>query len=329
MKPQVTLAVFALASTLATTSAQADDLNISGKIFFDYSKHTETGKTNLMDGTINRTYLTTKKHINGMWSSKVTFDSSYDPASKKHNNVFLKTAQVTGKISDQLNIKLGMIATPWIGYEDNLNGHRFVTNSFADTHHMAHSADAGVGVFGNIDMFSYDIVSINGEGYTDTAKTEKTDIEARFGVKPIDGLTIDLGYRDGYKGQYVAGTTETQNTLTQLLVTYGQEGDLSYRVGANVISNNVDDQIANVSITEKGAELWAWVRSGEFGGYVRNESLDFDITSKAIESRNIVSLDYYAAKGAIISLVYDDTTDLNGVSGDSKTTTGVFTQFKF
>jgi hypothetical protein len=194
---------------------------------------------------------------------------------------------------------------------------------------MASSADAGVGVFGKVDMFSYDIVSINGGGYGNTAKSAKTDIEARFGVKPIDGLTIDLGYRDGYKGKYVAGTSETKNTLTQLLVTYGQKGDLSYRVGANVISNKVDDQIANTTATEKGTELWAWVRSGEFGGYIRNESLDFDDTTKSKEKRTVISLDYHAAKGTIISLVSDRTTDHKGVAGDTKSTTGIFTQFKF
>ncbi|MDX8381707.1 MAG: hypothetical protein R8M14_06300 [Ghiorsea sp.] len=194
---------------------------------------------------------------------------------------------------------------------------------------MAHSADAGVGVFGNIDMFSYDVVSINGGGYSNTAKSTKTDIEARFGAKPVKGLTVDLGYRDGYKGTYVAGTTETKNTLTQLLLTYGRKGDLSYRIGANLISNKVDNQIANTSATEKGTELWFWARKGDFGGYLRNESLDYDVTTKSKEKRTVVSLDYYADKDVIVSLVSDKTTDHNGVAGDTKSTVGLFTQFKF
>jgi len=335
MKKQVSLTALALAlaTALTATAAHADDIKVSGKVFFDYSKVSTTGSDDTTGGNVSRTYISAKKKINDVWSAKVTIDQAFDKdaitAKLKGNQVFLKKAQLTGKFSDAIKVKLGMIGTPWIGYEDKLNGHRYISKSFVDTHGMASSADAGVGVFGKVDMFSYDIVSINGGGYGDTAKTAKTDIEARFGVKPIDGLTIDLGYRDGYKGGYAVGTTETKNTLTQLLVTYGQKGDLSYRVGANVISNKVDDQIANTTTTEKGTELWAWVRSDEFGGYIRNESLDFDKTTKSKEKRTVISLDYHAAKGTIISLVFDKITDHKGAAGDIKSTTGLFTQFKF
>jgi hypothetical protein len=330
MKKQVSLTALALATALTATAAHADDVKVSGKVFFDYSKVTETGKPDTTGGNITRTYLSFKKKIDDVWSAKVTIDSAYDSSAiKKHNNVFLKKAQLTGKFSDAVKVKLGMIGTPWIGHEDKLNGHRFVAKSFVDTHHMASSADAGIGVFGKVDMFSYDIASINGGGYGNTAKTAKTDLEARFGVKPMDGLTVDLGYRSGYLGKFVAGTTEKKNALTQLLVTYGQKGDVSFRVGANIINNKVDDAIANTSTTEKGTEIWAWVRSGEFGGYLRNESLDNGVTGSATEKRTVISLDYYTTKGVIVSLVSDSITDHKGVAGDKKSTTGLFSQFKF
>jgi len=330
MKKQVSLTALALATALTATAAHAGDVKVSGKVFFDYSKHSSTGNPDETAGTINRTYVSAKKKIDDVWSVALTLDSSYDSKTSKHNNVFLKKAQLTGKFSDAIKVKLGMIGTPWIGYQDKLNKHRFISKSYVDTHKMASSADAGVGVFGKVDMFSYDIVSINGGGYGNTAKTEKTDIEARFGVKPIKGLTVDLGYRSGYLGKFVATTTENKNTLTQVLVTYGQKGDLSYRVGANVISNKVvDDLGVAADKTIKGTEFWAWVRSGEFGGYIRNESTDYDVTGLAKEKRTVVSLDYHTAKGVVISLVSDKTTDVGGASNKENSTTGLFSQFKF
>ena len=329
MKKQVSLTALALATALSAAAAHADGIKVSGKVFFDYAKHTATASADTMGGNISRTYVTAKKDIDNVWSAKVTLDSAYDAATGKHNNVFLKIAQLTGKISDAVAVKMGMIGTPWIGYQDKLNKHRFIAKSFVDTHKMAASADAGIGVFGNIDMFSYDIVSINGGGYGNTKITEKTDLEARFGVKPLEGLTVDLGYRSGYLGKFVSGTTENKNTLTQLLVTYGQKGDISYRVGANFISNKVDNQIANTSKTEKGTELWGWVRSGDFGGYFRNESLNFDVAGLATEKRTVIALDYHAAKSTVISLVSDSTTDKSGTAGNKASTVGIFTQFVF
>jgi len=330
MKKQVSLTALALATAMTATAAHADDVKVSGKVFFDYSKHSSTGNPDETAGTINRTYISVKKKIDDVWSTAVTIDSSYDSATSKHNNVFLKKAQLTGKFSDAVKVKLGMIGTPWIGYEDKLNGHRYISKSYVDTHKMAASADAGVGVQGKVDMFSYDIASVNGGGYGNTAKTEKTDLEARFGVKPIDGLTVDLGYRSGYLGKFIATTAEDKNTLTQLLVTYGQKGNLSYRVGANVISNKiVDDLGVNADKTVKGTEFWAWVRSGEFGGYIRNESTDYDVAGSAKEKRTVLAIDYHATKGVILSLVVDKTSDVGGTAGSDKSTTGLFSQFKF
>lgn len=329
MKKQVVLTALALATAMTATAAQADDIKVKGKVFYNYSTHSSTGNPDETAGDIKRTYITLKKKVDDVWSTRVTIDSARDAGTSKSNNVFLKYAYLKGKFSDALQVKLGMIATPWVGYEDKLNQHRYISKSFVDTHKMASSADAGVGVQGKVDMFSYDIVSINGGGYGSTGKTEKTDIETRFGVKPIKGLTVDLGYRSGYLGKFDAGVAEDKNTLTQFLVSYGRKGDISYRVAANVISNKIDNEIANTSKTIKGTELWAMVRSGAFGGYIRNESIDFDDVTKVKETRTVVSLDYHATKGVVISLVSDKTTDVGGTAGDEKSTLGLFSQFKF
>ncbi|MDX8381706.1 MAG: hypothetical protein R8M14_06295 [Ghiorsea sp.] len=61
MKKKITIAAIALASAITASSAHADDIKVSGKVFFDYSKHTQTLIADKTGGTINRTYLTAKK----------------------------------------------------------------------------------------------------------------------------------------------------------------------------------------------------------------------------------------------------------------------------
>ena len=217
MKKQASLAAIAGATAITSTSAMAgNDIKVSGKVFFDYNAHSKTtsGVTNdTIGGNVGRTYLSAKKKIDKTWSAKLTLDSAYNSgASGKKNQVFLKKAQLTGKfLNKAVNVKLGLIGTPWIGYEDKLGKHRHVSKSFADTHKLASSADAGIGVFGKLmdGMISYDAVLINGSGYGNTKVAEKTDLELRVGAKPIKGLTVDLGYRTGYKGTFTAAVGPT------------------------------------------------------------------------------------------------------------------------
>jgi len=329
MKKQVTLTVLALATAMTATTAQADDIKISGKVFTDYGNQSSTTAgttTDTQGANITRTYLTAKKKIDDTWSAKVTFDSAVNKGhTGKDNEVFLKTAQLTGKFSNELNVKVGLIGTPWIGYEDGLGKHRHVSKSYVDTHGMDSSADAGIGVFGKAldGMLSYDVVSINGGGYGATGRTDTTDTNIRVGVAPVKGLTIDLGQHAGYFGKTKA--TGDKTTLTQTMVTYGNEvDDLSYRVAVNLISNKKD----TAGTTDKATEFWIWARKGDLGAYLRNESTNWD--GKATdEKRTVVSLDYYAAKGVILSLVSDKSTGVKGVDGDEKSSTGIFTQFAF
>ncbi len=341
MKKQVSLAAVAVATAISATAAQAEEVKISGKVFYDYSSQSSTvgaTTTKTSGGNISRTYLTAQKKLDDTWSAKVTFDSALDSnlaaAGSKANNVFLKIAQLTGSFSDEVNVKLGMISTPWIGYADGLNGHRYIAKSYVDQQKLDSSADAGIGVFGKVGMISYDVVSVNGGGYGNTTKTDATDINLRVGASPIEHLTVDFGYRSGYKGTKgsaaAGGGNDTDNTLTQIMATYGLEvNGLSYRAGLNIINNKADDKIANTSTTLKGQELWVWARQGDIGGFIRYESTDTGAPGSATEKRTVLALDYHASKDVTFSLVSDSTTDTGGVSGNKASATGVFSQFKF
>jgi len=53
MKKQITIAAIALASAITASNAQADDIKVSGKVFFDYSKTSETGNVNARVVTVS------------------------------------------------------------------------------------------------------------------------------------------------------------------------------------------------------------------------------------------------------------------------------------
>lgn len=331
MKKKILIGALALMATSSgAASALAEDIKISGRVFFDYSTKDKNGVQST-GGDITRTYITAAKKMDDRWSAKITIDSALNTkATGRSNQVFLKNAQLTGKFSDALNVKLGLIGTPWIGYADGLNGHRYIAKSYSDTHGLDSSADAGLGVFGKLmnGDLAYDVVLVNGGGYGNTKATDATDINARVGIEFIKGLTVDVGFRNGYKGSKGAAT-ESKSTLIQALVSYGNTMDtLTYRAGINLI-NSKTSPTAGGSSTDTGQEIWLTARQGDWGGYVRVENTSFDAAGSTSEVRTVVSADYHASQDIVFSLVNDTTSDVGGINGVKNTITGLYSQFKF
>jgi len=336
MKIKSTIRVAALiAAAAVATPAFAGDTVVKGKVFFDYGSKVVTKangtKTTTSGGNITRTYLTVKHKLDDVWSARVTFDSSLNTKTTgKKNEVFLKYANLTGKFMPELNVKLGLIETPWIGYEDKLGKHRYISKSYVDKQKFDHSADAGLGVFGKFSdgLVSYDVVIVNGTGYGDTTRTNGQDINARIGFAPVEGLTIDFGYRNGYKGTRVNNLPDTKDTLAQAMVTYGTS---DFRVGANYIRH---DSTPNAAVTVKdlGLDIWAWVNiTDSLGVFANYESTKFDkdAVNPVTEKRTVVSLDYKASKKVKLSVAYTNIKDLHGVAGAKETIAGLYSQFKF
>jgi len=329
MKQNINLTAIALLAAIGTNTAHAEDINFSGKIFFDYSAKENNGVKST-GGDITRTYLTAAKKLDDTWSAKVTFDSALNKtATGKKNEVFLKIAQLTGKFSDQANIKLGMIGTPWIGYADGLNGHRYIAKSYVDSHGLDASADAGIGAFGKVmdGLVSYDVVMVNGGGYGNTTATAATDINSSIGMNIENNITLDVGLRNGYKGSK-GGASETKSTLFQVLATYSNEvSNLNYRAGLNLISSK-KSPTGGASTTDSAQEMWIAARQGKLGGFVRIENTSFDAAPKS-ETRLLLSADYFATKDVTLSLVSDTISNVAGAVGAKKTSIGMYSQFKF
>lgn len=115
--------------------------------------------------------------------------------------VFVKYAYVdVAEVLPNHHIQGGIIATPWIGYEDKIWSWRVVRKNAVDENGYSYSADLGVGVkgsFGN-GLIEHHFAFINGEGYSNIETMAGKDVEYRFSIFPLhnsaalSGLSANL-----------------------------------------------------------------------------------------------------------------------------------------
>lgn len=228
-----------------------------------------------------------------------------------------------------------MIGTPWIGYENGLDEHRYIVKAYLDTKKLDGSADAGVGISGKLadGLVGYAATVINGGGYGNIAATDAVDYNSRIGIYPVEGLTLDFQFRSGYLGTKTFGAAGEKSTLLQAMTTYG--ATKNYRVGANYIQNKKD--VAGVETKTRAIVAWGRAKfANDFGLYGRYENSNVDLSTAAIdekENRFIVALEYFANKNIRMSLAWDQAkkTEAGHVAGATSKVSryGLYTQAKF
>ncbi|MDX8377019.1 MAG: porin [Mariprofundales bacterium] len=290
---------------------------------------------------VDRFYMSAKYYVNNDWHARITTDINNEtvnaPGLKRNYNVFVKYAYLSGKLNDIMTLRLGLNSTPWIGYEEHLWKHRYVSGVTSDTFKFDDSSDLGITLTGKGGMFSYHVSAINGAGYSKPAATKGLDFNTRLSITPIEGLDVSAQYRTGYRGtkKLVAGVTATgtKENLSQVMISYGTD---DWRAGANYINHDKTVAAANKA-TDKGYVVWAWAQFGEFGAFGRFESIDKDsgvvATSTQTTDRSLLGVEYFVAKGVKMSLVWDhkQISNLGNVLNAERTIdkAGLFTQLKF
>ncbi len=325
-------------------------LKIGGKFFLnatDY-KVTKNGVTDTKTRSVavDRAYFTAKYYFDQDWMMRITTDMVVDPNLKsKNSNIFLKYAYLEGKLmGDAVVLRLGQSHTPWIDYEQHLWGHRYVSKTLVDTQGYDASSDLGVGLKGKVadGLVGYFVTATNGAGYSHPTNKKTAgsslDFDSRVSFNPVKGLTLDLGYRTGYKGtkSLKAGVSgsNTKSTMYQLMATYGTE---DYRFGANFINNRSKLDTSAVNLTKEDAfALWGWGKLGDgVGAFGRYESTKnkLNVASPQKEIRYLAGFEYSPRKHVNFSLVYDNTkfTNSGNVAGATKKVTqiGLYSQVKF
>jgi hypothetical protein len=331
----------AFAGGIVVDNDDAGKLTLSSKFFINGTqKKTTINGVNTARTTglaLDRAYISIGYKVNDIWSMKLTTDATLNTAATgKKTEVFIKNAYIKAAFAPEAVFTIGVIGTPWIGYENGLDGHRYIVKAYTDTHGLDSSADAGVGLAGKFadGVVGYALTIVNGKGDGDIAATDAVDFNSRLGIYPVEGLTIDLQYRSGYKGTKTLGAAGTKSTLTQAMLTYAATDN--YRVGVNYIS---DKSTTAANLETKTTGIAAWTRAkfnDSFGVYGRYENTKVDPNNTTInskENRFVVAAEYFANKNIRLSLAWDQSkvTDYLNVTGDTRKDSriGLFTQAAF
>jgi len=320
-------------------------LKLGGKIFSDVTSYKATNGAGAVtkrtkSARISRAYLTTKYYFNSDWMMRITTDVNLDPAlTKKNNNIFLKYAYLEGKLYGKaIVLRAGQSHTPWIDHEEELWGHRYVAPVLIDTNHYDASSDLGLGLKGSLadGMAKYFVTYTSGAGYDHPGRIGNSmDVDSRFGLYPIEGLTLDVQYRNGYRGTKTSPTpglngTETKSTLTQVMATYGMEHD--YRVGANYAINK-KTPTGGVAVKENAFAVWGWANiTNGFGVFARYENTKDDqlAATKIKKTHYAGGVEYSPTKHVTLALALDHTkATLGGLNNGKTDRIGLWTQTKF
>jgi len=297
---------------------------------------------------LTRAYLTARYYINDTWKVRVTTDVHQENALGKKSNIFLKYAYIQGDLLPAASLRLGVIHTPWIDYEEGLWEHRYVSTVLIDGLGIESSADAGLGVVGKVmnGLVHYQFGGFNGGGYTDIRASKAVDFSGRIGIDPIEGLTVDFQYRNGYRGKKRFGTSGSpagrqlqpvaRQIFYQAMVTYGHADD--WRVAAGYVFDKDKAFSFNPagagdnkrSVRNKAFDVWgranllntSFGKVGAFFRYDNDHVNPYNNLGALTNSGNdevithyILGVELKPAKGVNLSLVYNYNKTKNRITG--------------
>lgn len=299
-------------------------LDISSLMFLSLTRQQQvTGVHTTHDQTgpvLSRGYLNARYRFNPRWRMRLTANVESDPnlpGQKTH--AWVKYAFLVGKINPAMHLVAGLMHTPWIHYEQDLDRHRFITKCFINSNELDHSSDAGLGLKGELmhGKLGYWMTETMGGGYTDLKRTRGMDFDGRIGfypsgTDPENGWTFDMQYRNGFLGKNVASVAHpSRYQLVQAMSTYTH--DDTFRIAAGYVvqrQSHYKDQAVK-GLTTHAYYAWAWDRfTDRIGSYCRYEfRRQHEAASVATERkmRSVLALDYRASKNLRLAVAWDHT----------------------
>jgi hypothetical protein len=198
----------ATAACLYGAASFADDApstTLGGVGYFDFTDLTTQKNGTDVDVTglgtdVKRFYVIVGHQFDDTWSANFTSDFNFSSTTGE-TQLFVKKAYIQGRFDPLATLRLGSADTPWIPYVEGLYGYRFVEKTITDRLGFGNSADWGVNLSGANDSFNYSASAVNGGGFKNPTRSKSVDEELRAGFRPIDSLTIALGYYTGKLGQ--------------------------------------------------------------------------------------------------------------------------------
>lgn len=215
--------VLLMAGLAGSTAAYADgDTVVQGKLYTDFTAKSTDGN-NSTDGygvDVKRFYFGVNHKFDDTWQANITTDFTYQSSDGK-TSLFIKKAYFQAKLSDMATLRMGSADLPWVPYVEDAYGLRYVENVMIDRAGFGTSADWGLHLMGKNDTFDYQVSVVNGNGYSNYARSKSMDFSGRLGFHPMEGATVAVGFRTGKLGQD-SETSPTVNTASRgdLLLAY-------------------------------------------------------------------------------------------------------------
>ncbi len=281
-----------------------DNTTLGGQVFTDLSYinlqndnskgvPTETAP----DGVgfdVKRLYLIVNHTFDDIWSANLTTDAQYATASTSTvdtsptgttsaltsqttsggvTEVYIKKLYLQGAFSKAFQLNVGSTDTAWLALDTNLYGNRWIEKTTTDRLGFANPDDWGAYASGSFDegRFFYSVGGVDGGGYKNPTRTKFVDLDSVVGVKPVDWLTVGIGYYVGHLGQVTASNAAFPNhTASRLdgVIAFNYDG---LRVGTEYFRasdyktvNNTTAAVYGTSsvVTSSGAEPATDVAAG-------------------------------------------------------------------
>lgn len=197
-------------------------LSIGGLVYIDYA----TGKTANANGTstdynrftLQRAYININKEITPWMKFRITPDITTSATTAGNYVLRMKyvyanfLAPGVGTLLTSTEVSAGLTQTPWLAFDESVNGYRMQSAMFQDKRGLVSSADLGVSVLGNLGgkltreqiagigggsyagrLGSYHIGLYNGGGYSSTAENNTNkSLQGRLTLRPLPDVLPGL-----------------------------------------------------------------------------------------------------------------------------------------
>tara|TARA_B110000438_G_scaffold76576_1_gene76747 strand:- start:70 stop:996 length:927 start_codon:yes stop_codon:yes gene_type:complete len=156
--------------------------NISGKVFFNYSK--PGNKDDISSFGIKRTYLTVEKKVSVNIAYKFQADIDYKSSPQ---NIYVKNAKVDW-ITDQGKVVIGLQGMNMFKIQETTWGKRYIEKSSMDQFKYSSSADMGLGFYKSTNDISISALITNGSGYKKAENDDhkKISLQGIYGQQKLD-----------------------------------------------------------------------------------------------------------------------------------------------
>ena len=326
----------------ASAAAHADvltDTTLSGKTFIDFTNldQTKNGSDTANAGTgvdIKRFYLTVEHKFDDIWSANLTTDYNVTTRGGKPD-FFVKKAWVRAKFSDAFAVSAGADNMPWIPFVEDLYDLRYVEKLLIDRLGYGTSADWGLHAFGSGDnLWNYNVAAVNGAGYRHPRQGDSVDVEGRFGVTPLPGLTFAVGGYSGELGKDTAslpsGSTRTAKRLDFVAAYVNPQ----LRLGGEYFRQ---DNWKNVLTTgpkdsADGYAIWGQYKfAPNFSAFARYDHANQskDINPRLKDAYYNAGLEWIARKGVRVAAVYKHEKLADAVNTTKSNEIGVWAEIAF